>query len=217
MKALIHLAANGVINGLNDWDECFNVNVRQSLTLWRNAADVGVRRFIICGSCFEYGRSGERYEFIPVDAPLEPTGAYAASKASATMAALALAVEYKLELAVARPFHVYGEGEAESRLWPDLQRAARAGKDFSMTSGEQVRDFIRVEDVASAFVTQCTQTDMTPGNPWIRNIGSGKPETVREFAERWWAHWEARGKLIVGAVPYRENEVMRYVPKITVL
>jgi len=30
----------------------------------------------------------------------------------------------------------------------------------------------------------------------------------------WWKEWSATGKLLVGEVPYRKNEVMRYVPKI---
>ena len=56
--------------------------------------------------------------FIPTDAPLEPTGPYHASKAAATMAALGLAVDRKLSLSVLRPFHVFGEGEEETRFWP---------------------------------------------------------------------------------------------------
>ena len=104
--AFIHLAAYGVADGAHDWEGCFQTNVIDSLRLWRQAVAAGIRRFLIVGSCFEYGRSGERYESIPVTAPLEPTTAYGASKAAATMASLALAVEQKLELVVARPFHV---------------------------------------------------------------------------------------------------------------
>ena len=68
--------------------------------------------------------------------PLEPTGAYHSAKAAATMAALGLAVDRKLALTVLRPFHVYGEGEAEGRLWPALRKAALTGVDLPMTKGE---------------------------------------------------------------------------------
>ena len=40
---------------------------------------VGIRNYIVAGTGFEYGRSGERYEQIPTDAPLEPTITYPAS------------------------------------------------------------------------------------------------------------------------------------------
>jgi len=211
--ALVHLAAAGVSPQNADWDALFDVNVRQSLNLWRQAAKAGVKRFVICGSCFEYGKSGERYEFIPPDAPLEPTHAYAASKAAATMAALALAMEQKIELLVLRPFHVFGEGEESGRLWPSLRKAALAGENFPMTEVEQVRDFVPVEKVAESFVTALARTDLRAGEPKIENVGSGKPQMLRSFAEHWWKQWGAKGKLRIGDVPYRANEVMRYVPQ----
>jgi nucleoside-diphosphate-sugar epimerase len=215
--AFIHLAAHGVVNGMNDWEACFRVNVTESLALWIRAAEAGVRRFVICGSCFEYGRSAERYDFIPVDAPLEPIGAYHASKAAATMAALAMAVDRHLELAVLRPFHVFGEGETPDRFWPSLCQAARNGADLPMSLGRQVRDFVPVENVAAAFVETATVRSLIRGRPLIRNIGTGNPQTLLEFAQYWWKRLGAMGKLQPGLVPYRANEVMRYVPLVTLL
>jgi nucleoside-diphosphate-sugar epimerase len=210
----VHLAAAGVSPQKADWNELFDVNVRQSLNLWRQAVNAGVKRLVICGSCFEYGKSGERFEFIPADAPLEPTNAYAASKAAATMAALALAIEAQIELIVLRPFHVFGEGQHESNFWPSLRRAALADGDFPMTAGEQMRDFIPVETVADVFVGAIARTDLRAGESKIENVGTGKPQTLRAFAGHWWKQWGAKGKLKIGALSYRTGEVMRYVPRI---
>jgi len=215
-EMLIHLAAYGVGQGMNDWENCFQINVHDSLNLWRQAALSGTRRFIICGSCFEYGRSAERYEFIPVTAPLEPTGAYHASKAAATMAALGLAVDQGLELVVARPFHVFGEGETPTRFWPSLRRAALAGEDFPMTNGEQIRDFTDVETVAKELVYLATIAEIKAGYPKIENIGSGKPQSILDFAKEQWAALNAKGKLKPGAIAQRNNETMRYVPFIKI-
>jgi len=88
---------------------------------------------VVVGSCFEYGRSGEWYEFIPPDAPLEPTQTYPASKAAASVAFYQLAVELNLRLSIHRIFQVFGEGEVESRLWPSLRKAAASGADLEMT------------------------------------------------------------------------------------
>lgn len=214
VDALIHLAAYGVVNGINDWEECFRVNVNESLALWRRAVNVGVKRFVICGSCFEYGQSGEHYDFIPVDAPLKPTSAYGASKAAATMAALALAIEYKLELVIARPFHVYGEGEDERRFWPSLRKAALSGADFPMTIGTQIRDFTPVETAASKLIDLAGADKILMDKPFIYNMGSGRPQTLFQFANVCWTQFEATGKLLLGVVPLRENEVMRFVPRI---
>ncbi|HSY74973.1 MAG TPA: NAD-dependent epimerase/dehydratase family protein [Dongiaceae bacterium] len=213
--ALVHLAAAGVNPQKANREELFDLNVRQSAHLWQQAAKAGVKRFVICGTCFEYGRSGERYEFIPVDAPLEPTHPYAESKVAATQTALKFAEEQKVELLVLRPFHVFGEGEEESRLWPSLRKAALAGEDFPMTAGEQVRDFVPVEKVAETFATALARTDLRAGEPRIENVGTGEPQTLRAFAEFWWRQWNAKGKLKIGDVPYRVNEVMRYVPQLS--
>ena len=211
VDALVHLAAAGVDPATATWPLCFEVNVNASLALWLRARQHGVERFIICGSCFEYGLAGQRYERIPVTAPLEPTGPYPASKAAATMAALGFAVQEKAAVHILRPFHVFGPGEAPHRFWPALHAAALAGRDFPMTAGEQVRDFVPVEQVAAVFVTALSELP-APGQPRIGNVGSGQPITLRAFAERWWQEWGARGALRIGALPYRPDEVMRYVP-----
>lgn len=212
---LVHLAAVGVSPQKADWATLLRVNVTESLALWLQAAEAGLDRFVICGSCFEFGKSGERYEFIPPDAPLEPTTAYAASKAAATMTAVALARERGLRMMVARPFHTFGEGQHESNLWPSLQRAALAGEDFPMTPGDQVRDYTPVEEIARQLLAAAELVDVLPGHPSIRNLGAGRPESLRGFAESWWTRWNASGRLLFGAQDYRPDEVMRYVPKLS--
>jgi nucleoside-diphosphate-sugar epimerase len=211
--AIVHLAAHSANMPYDTLENCIYWNVLVPLGLFRQAVDAGVRRFVVAGSCFEYGRSGERYEFIPPDAPLEPTQTYPASKAAASIAFCQLATEVNLQLSIHRIFQVFGEGEAESRFWPSLREAARAGRDFEMTPSEQIRDFIPVEEVARQLLSAC-QEETAPGEPLVRNLGTGQPRSLRDFAEDWWARWQASGKLILGAKPYRAGEVMRYVPLI---
>lgn len=211
---VIHLAAYGVNPKYDSWQESFRWNVYASLNLWKQAHHVGIKRLVIAGSCSEYGRSAERYENIPCDAPLEPVNAYGASKAAATVAAMAYARENSMEVSVLRPFHIYGEGEGPSRFWPAIKKAALEGKDFPMTLGQQIRDFTPVELAAEKFLEHATKLSIEPGKPIIQNIGTGKPKSLIEFAENLWNIFEAKGQLLPGKIPYRKNEVMRYVPKI---
>lgn len=208
---LVHLAAAGVNQINTDWESCFQTNVVDSIRLWNKAADAGVGRMIIAGSCFEYGRSGDEYDKISVKAALRPVGAYAASKAAATMAALALASERSLKLIVLRFFHVFGEGEAEYRFWPSLKKAAFAGEDFLMTDGKQIRDFVPVEMAVSKLIQNLERTDVQTGVPIIENVGTGQGRTLFEFADYWWKKWGACGELRPGAIPGRPREIGRYV------
>lgn len=218
VDALVHFAAYGVSPQPCEWDEALRVNVLESTCLVRNAIRAGVQRVVLCGSCVEYGRSAERYEFVPPDAPLEPVGAYASSKAAQSLALAGLCREAGALLTILRPFNVFGDGQHRKNFFPSLRRAAFAGDDFPMTPGEQIRDFVPVEDVAQAFLRAAASSQRFNGcssQPFlIANVGTGKPQTIRAFAEHWWREWGAAGRLLPGALPYRDREVMRFVPKL---
>lgn len=212
--AVVHLASYGVVTGSNDWEECFKVNVIDFLSLMKKAIVSGVRRYIVCGSCFEYGNSGDRYDFIPVTAPLEPTTAYASSKASASMLSYSLGVEKNLEMIIARPFHVYGEGEDTGRFYPQLVQKGLNGEDLDMTLGEQVRDFQPVGECCDQILELLEYTGVKNGKPEFFNLGTGTPRSLREFAQLEWKRMGATGAINFGSIPYRNNEVFRYVPEV---
>ena len=213
---LVHLAAYGVSNGgINkDWSKAIKWNIVSTLNLFENAYECGVRKYLVTGSCFEFGNSGQRYKNIPVDAPLQPITAYASSKAAASIIINAWAIEKKVKLHLMRLFHVFGEGEANYRLWASLKNAAICKEDFKMTKGEQVRDFINVKEVSKILLNGICNEILEDGNPLITNVGSGKPTSVLSFCQKWWETFNSKSKLIVGAKPYRDNEIMRYVPEI---
>ena len=81
-----------------------------------------------------------------------------------------------------------------------------------MTLGEQIRDFINVKDVANKILEESLSKNKRM--ILIKNIGSGKPTRIRDFALQIWNDLEAKGKINFGSIPYRNNEVMRYVPDI---
>lgn len=210
-NVLVHLAAHTGNVPYDTLANCLQWNLIAVLDLFEKARLAGIQRFIVAGSCFEYGKSGERYTEIPTDAPLEPTNSYAASKAAASIALLQWAEENKLSLEILRVFHVFGEGEPETRFWPSLRRAALSGEDFQMTAGEQIRDFLPVEEVAQAFLSRAERENDLNSMTTVFNLTSGKSCTIRAFAEHWWKHWDASGELLTGQVTYRDAEVMRYV------
>lgn len=215
-EAFVHLAAHSTNVPYDSLENCLKENVLAPLRLFREAIEAGIVRFIIAGTCFEYGSSGERYDFIPVTAPLEPTASYPASKAAASIAFHSLAVAEQLEMLQLRIFQVYGEGEPESRFWPTLRKKALGGEDMKMSAGEQVRDFINVVRVAAVFVESLERRDIKAGVPKIENVASGNPKSLAQFAGEQWRAFGATGKLLLGEVPMRKEEVMSYVPEVEV-
>jgi len=208
---LVHLAAHTANVPYDTLENCILHNVIDPLKLFRVAVAAGIKRFVVAGSCFEYGKAGERYEFIPPDAPLEPTQSYSASKAMASIAFTQFATEQGLSLSIHRIFQAYGEGEAAGRLWPSLVEAALAGRDFKLTPAEQVRDFVPVEQVA-ADLLHALALVVRPGEVLVENIGTGREQRLRDFVEMVWRQYGGVGALRFGERAYCAGEVMRYVP-----
>ena len=81
--------------------------------------------------------------------PLRPATLYGAAKHALHTVAARYAEQAGFELAWGRIFFVYGPGEPDGRLVPSVGRALLAGEPVPTTRGDQVRDFMHVEDVAA--------------------------------------------------------------------
>ena len=211
---LVHFASVGVSPQTATLEELNNINVNCTMSLLRSAAEAGVKRIIMAGSYIEYGLSANVYKNIPASAALLPTTAYGSSKAEAFNFAYSFCRDKKISLFYNRIFSAYGEGQHEGNLWPSLKKAAMDNKDFPMSSGEQIRDFIPVKDVASSFLKDLSKNNTNNFKPEVRNICSGKGVSILEFASNWWKIWNAKGKLLPGKIPNRGNEPIRFVGKI---
>jgi nucleoside-diphosphate-sugar epimerase len=212
---LIHFAAAGVSPKQASRQEMMYWNVVVTQLLLEEALNAGLKRMVVAGSFAEYGKSANTYDFIPSHAPLLPLTSYASSKAACFVTSYSTAIELGIELAYLRIFSAYGQGQSENNFWPALRKAALDGSDFSMTSGEQIRDFISVVDVAAAFLHAATRKDIHAGVPLVCNVGTGIPVAIRDFAEHLWRLWGATGVLKIGSLPYRSNEIMRFVPLVS--
>lgn len=210
----VHFASYGVVDGYNDWEKCFRHNVLDLLSILKSSIGSSISKYVIIGSCFEYGRSGSRYDFIPVTAPLEPTTAYGSSKCSASLMSISFAIENDLDLIIARPFHVYGDGEDPRRFYPQLISKSSLGEDLDMTKGEQIRDFQHVDECCEQILELINYDSKTMSKPGIYNLGSGRPQSLRNFALDQWNKAGSTGKVNFGEIPYRKNEIFRYVPKV---
>ena len=210
-ECVIHLAAHSANTPYDNIEKCLEFNLSKSFTFLKKAYKAGIKRFIIAGSCFEYGKKGEDFKFIPPNSALFPTQSYPASKAAASIIFTQWAIENSIDMTIVRIFQVFGEGESQNRFWPSIKRMAESGKDFEMTQGEQVRDFINVKTVAEEILIEALNKDRLVS---IKNIGSGKPQTLAEFANKIWEDSNAKGKIIFGSKEYRKGEIFRYVPEI---
>jgi len=210
VDVVVHLAAKMPSLPMATYDDFFFANVLQPLRLLRIAANLGVKKFVVAGSYFEYGLTCNLFDHIPTNAVLSPVGAYAVSKAAATIAMQSLAIELAVGMQTFRIFQVFGDGEPATRLWPSLKAAALSGRDFRVNNPEYVRDFIPVHDVVSRLLGSC-KTVAADLEPAIHNLGTGRPQTLTEFSNHWWTLWNAKGRLIHGEGKSDSNTIYRAV------
>jgi len=212
---VLHLAAHSANYPYDTLKNCIQWNLAAPLSAFRAAYEAGIDKYLVIGSCFEYGLSSNSYEFIPANAPLFPLHTYPTSKAAASVALTQWAYQNKVSMSLLRIFHVYGPGEQAGRLWPALVEASEKGIDIPMTLGEQVRDFISVQDLASVLTREIELLHKRPLTIKIANLGSGQPRTIRSFAEEIWSDLRCPGSLKFGELPYRPHEIMRCVPDLS--
>ena len=214
IDTLVHIAAVGVSPQVASKDNLLKYNIILPYRLFLDAINMGIKKFIVIGTYAEYGLSGNNYNFIPENALLQPTSSYAASKSAFLQLLYSLSEEEKLKIIYSRIFSAYGEGQNENNFWPALKKAALSGKDFNMTQGEQIRDFIHVNEVAKKLVSQLKKIEEIPEGISLKNVGSGMGISLKDFALKNWVKWNARGKIKFGSIGYRTNEMKRFVSKI---
>lgn len=164
-----------------------------TIRLGRVCAEVGVRRLIGVGTCFEYDLS---HGMVDTNTPLLPASLYAACKVSAYQALQQFCNLHEIEFLWCRLFYIYGEGEDCRRLVPYLRSKLEAGEPAELTSGRQVRDFMNVYEVAHQLVQAVNSKEQG-----TQNICSGKPISVRELAEQIADEYGRRDLLKFGTRP----------------
>ncbi len=163
-------------------------------------ADVGCKTFVGVGTNFEYDATTG---YVSEESPLRPQSLYAASKVGLYHVLEALSAQRGFRHAWARIFYQYGPREDERRLVPAVILPQLRGEESRLTAGEQVRDFLHVEDVGEA-IAQIALSDVRGAV----NVGSGVPIRVRDLAKTIAELCGGRGKLALGALPYRSGDPM---------
>jgi nucleoside-diphosphate-sugar epimerase len=106
-----------------------------------------------------------------------------------------------MSFAWARLFYLFGPRENEKRLVSSVCRSLLAGDPVLLTPGEQVRDFLHVEDVALA-LSAITRSDLVGAV----NVGSGVPVTVAGLARRLGEQAGRPDLIRLGALPYAAGD-----------
>ena len=172
------------------------VNHQGTINILKASEKSVVKKFIYFSTSDVYGPMEEPcYE----DSPTDPISPYGASKAAAELSVR----QCNIPWVILRPFIIYGGGQSPDMFIPQLISSALNGEDFSMTAGEQTRDFLYIDD----FVDACIRAGLSKAaESEIINIASGKETPLTEVANNVMTLVDHPSMIRLGALPYRDNE-----------
>ena len=208
---IFHLAAYGVDYRQQDIHQAIDVNISVSVNLFEAFFSNNGHRFIHTGTCLEYGHKKRPISECDLAAP---NGIYGATKLSSVH--ILSSMTHRMEsgkLAILRPFGVFGEHEGLHKFVPQVIDKLKSGHTVQMTLGEQIRDYIYIDDLIDAYIL----ASVVPlkNKVEIINIGSGKEITMKDFASMIAKQLGANNELLqFGALPYRPYEMMYLVANI---
>jgi dTDP-6-deoxy-L-talose 4-dehydrogenase (NAD+) len=199
---LMHLAWGGLPNYSSKH------HLEQELPAHRSFLDgllgAGLGGVAVTGTCLEYGmQSGALRE----EMPTAPVTAYGMAKDALRAHLEQLQESLPFNLTWARLFYLHGEGQAPGSLLPQLEAAVRRGDAaFNMSGGEQLRDYLPVDE-AAGYLVRLALNDRDNG---VVNVCSGRPVSVRQLVEGVVARHSSSIKLNLGSVPYPDYEPMAF-------
>lgn len=195
-EAIIHLAAAGVTDPFLEPEQALAHNVRGTLHLLRAAFEEGSSQ-----RCLLARTPGER----------QALNVYAASKAAAWSFCRMYARTRGWPIHGAMIFQAYGPGQPARALVPAAFRAALAGQPFAMSSGQQQRDWIYVEDVIHGLIASLEAP--LPAGETVE-LGTGQTGSVEAVVRQIYALVGRGGGPVLGARPDRPGETPHQVADI---
>lgn len=195
---LIHLAWEGLPN----YKELFHLEkvLFSQYQFLKQMVEEGLKDITVSGTFFEYGMiEGCMKEEMRV----EPTHCYAIAKDCLRRFLEQLNLKYEFSFKWLRLFHMYGEGQFSKSIIPQLNAALKNGeKEFKMSKGDQIRDYLPVEETADIIVRAALQKKVTG----IINCCSGKPIELKEFVLNYLKEINKSIPLNLGYYPYSDVE-----------
>lgn len=139
---------------------------------------------------------------------------------TATKTAFRAFVKYYADLGrgfryiTAIPYSVYGGTMTVKRLFDYMAESLDAAQPVDMTAGEQVLDFIHVDDVAGFFAYVVSHSDefmALPENGMDFHLGTGIGTSIREVATIMESISDQHCNINWGGRPYRARDIMKAI------
>lgn len=192
----IHLAWAGT-SGMERADVDLQLNnVRYCCDAVRLAASLGCKKFLNAGSIMEY----EAMQFIPKDGSQPGMGnIYSTAKMTADFMAKATSVKEGINYNNIIISNIYGAGEKSQRFLNTTLRKMMKNESIPLTHGEQLYDFIYIDDAVKAIRKVAENDDICNEAVYI---GNSVQRPLKEFILEMKEAAGSTSELLFGKIPF---------------
>ena len=165
------------------------------------------RSFIQMGSSGEYGalKSPQKE-----NSRCTPKSIYGKAKLMSSKHLIRLFKKKSFPLTILRLYQAYGPQQDFNRFIPILIKACIQNKNFPCSNGNQLRDFIYIDDVINA-ILKTLKSKKAKGH--IINIGTGKPKKIKKIIKEVKKNLKG-GHPQFGKIKLRKDEILKIYPSI---
>ena len=198
IELVMHFAAFAYVGeSVTEPRKYYDNNFVATLRLLETMLDNGVKKFVFSSTCATYGEP----QSLPIVETLEqaPINPYGQTKLDVENCLKSFAHAYGLSFAAFRYFNAAGASEdgtigedhqPETHLIPLVFDAAMGrrdhikifGTDYDTPDGTCLRDYVHVDDLSRAHIAAFEKLE-TPGASHFYNLGTGRPNSVREIID----------------------------------
>lgn len=188
------------------YEKLYEVNVGGTLNILRALSQDVKPRFVFSSTSEIYGnkhKSPFKEDMVP-----QPVSPYSLTKYMAEGLIHTYCNQHKIPFTILRLFNFYGDDMPENFFLSQLRGALERDEEFAMTKGEQIRDYLIVEEMISEILKVI---DSPKSIAETINVCSGKGSRLADLAIQEAEKQGKRHLLKVGALPYRDNEVWEMI------
>ncbi|MDY7002943.1 MAG: NAD-dependent epimerase/dehydratase family protein [Cyanobacteriota bacterium] len=178
--------------------EIFEANTAFPLKLLKAAEDFQTKTFINTDTYVNKS-----------NIPYQELGSYSLSKKHFQQWGKQIALAHQIEFVNVRLEYVFGPEDYRNKLIPlAIEQFLSNASELKLTSGEQQRDFIHVEDVVSAYLL-LLEKESEPSQYYQEyEVGTGRAISLRQLIEMLKELTQVQTELKFGALPQRPGEIM---------
>jgi len=195
----IHLAS--FLTAADDFitlQKLINANISFTCNVLDALKKSGLKMFINTGSFAEYYKgNGE----------LDPAYLYTATKSASRIFVDYYSKVYKFKNITIVPYTIYGGIDTQKKIIDIIYDSLNNKDSISLTSGNQILDFIHLEDVTDFYIKTLTFYDLIKGGENFQ-LGTGVGHTLRDLVKIMELQTSKKANIIWGGKEYRPRDVM---------